>query len=180
MEFKQKKFYGYIAEFDTPDQILAATNKTREAGYKNIDAYAPYPVHGLAEAVGKRRSRLRYIVLAGGVTGFIAGFLLQYGTAVIDYPLNIGGRPLNSWPQFVPIMFEMTVLFAAFAAVLGMLGLNGLPMPHHPLFSVERFKHATSDKFFLCIEARDPKFDRAEARKFLEQLKPAGVYDVED
>ncbi len=180
MEFKTKKFYGYLAEFDTPDEVLAATHKTREAGYVRIDAYTPYPVHGLAEAVGKRRSRLRFIVLGGGVTGFVAGFLMQYYTAAIDYPLNIGGRPLNSWPQFVPIMFEMTVLFAAFAAVLGMLALNGLPMPHHPLFNVERFKHASGDKFFLCIEARDPKFDREQARKFLEQLNPVGVYDVED
>jgi hypothetical protein len=180
MEFRKKKFYGLLAEFDTPDQIVEATNKTREAGYRRIDAFAPYPVHGLAEAVGKRRSRLRYIVLAGGVAGFVTGFLMQYYTAVIDYPLNIGGRPLNSWPQFVPIMFEMTVLFAAFAAVLGMMGLNGLPMPYHPLFSVERFKQVTNDKFFLCIEASDPKFNRDDARKFLEQLKPVGVYDVED
>ena len=174
-----RRTFGLLADFERPEDVLAAANRAREAGFIRMEAYSPYPVHGLAEAVGRRHGRLRYIVLAGGIVGFVFGFALQYYTAVIDYPLNIGGRPLNSWPQFVPIVFETTVLFAALAAVFGMLAMNGLPMPHHPLFGVPAFDRATRDRFFLSIRAKDPKFEPTATRQFLESLHPTGVYEVE-
>lgn len=171
--------FGLLAEFETPEAVLAATKRAREAGYVRLEAYTPYPIHGLAEALGKRQARLRYIVLAGGIVGALTGFGMQYWMSAIDYPLNIGGRPLNSWPSFVPIMFEMTVLIAALSAVLGMLAMNGLPTPHHPLFNVPEFERATRDRFFLSVREKDPQFDRTRTRAFLEQLKPVGVYQVE-
>ncbi|MGH7831975.1 MAG: DUF3341 domain-containing protein, partial [Candidatus Binatia bacterium] len=143
------------------------------------DAYTPLPVEGLAEALGFTKTRVPLIALLGGIAGCIGGFFLQYWISVVGYPLNVGGRPLNSWPAFVPVTFELTVLLAAVAAVLGMLGLNGLPMPYHPVFNVPRFELASRNRFFLCIEARDPKFDREGTERFLEQTKPHGVYEVE-
>lgn len=170
--------YGLMAEFDNPAALVAASRRAREEGYRQMDAYTPFPVEGLAEAVGFRHTRLPLVVLIGGMVGCIGGFLLQYYTSVIDFPLNVGGRPFNSWPSFIPVTFEMTILAAALSVVLGMLALNGLPMPYHPVFNVDRFALATRDRFFLCIEATDPKFDREGTTRFLEGLKPRGVYEV--
>ncbi|HTM51402.1 MAG TPA: DUF3341 domain-containing protein [Bryobacteraceae bacterium] len=170
--------YGLMAEFRNVTALVEATRAARDAGYKRMDAYSPFPVEELSDALGHHHDRLPLLVLIGGIAGGAAGFFLQYYAAVIDYPLNIGGRPLLSWPAFIPVTFETTILAAAFVAVLGMLGLNGLPEPYHPVFNVERFVNATRSRFFLCIEARDPKFDRVDTAQFLESLEPRGVYEV--
>jgi hypothetical protein len=171
--------YGLMAEFDTPEALLEAAQRAYASGYRRMDAYSPFPVDGLAEAVGFHHTRLPLVVLIGGILGGIGGFLLQYWISVIDYPVNVGGKPYNSWPAFIPVTFELTVLAAALTAVLAMLALNGLPMPYHPVFNVERFALASRDRFFLCIEAADPKFDREETRQFLENLAPRSVNEVE-
>jgi Alternative complex III, ActD subunit len=176
---QQQALYGLMAEFATPEQLLEATRQTREAGYRRIDAFAPFPIEGLAEAVGFHRSRFPMIVMLGGIIGGVSGFALQYYAAAVSYPINVGGRPLNSWPAFIPITFEMTILFAALAAVFGMLALNGLPTPYHPVFNVPRFALASRDRFFLCIMARDPMFDLELTRKFMLTLNPREVTDVE-
>jgi hypothetical protein len=170
--------YGVIAEFTEPQELLDAANAAREAGYTELDAYSPFPIHGLSDAIGFHHSRLSAVVLAGGIIGGLSGFFMCWYANVIWYPLNIGGKPFNSWPAWIPITFECTILFAAFAAVLGMLGLNGLPMPYHPVFNVPRFDQASRDKFFLVIQARDPKFDIDDVWKFLESLGPREVTDV--
>lgn len=170
--------YGVAAQFVEARELLAAANAAREAGYRRIDAYAPFPVEGLADAVGKKVTYLPYITLAGGAFGAIAGYAMQYYTAVIAYPFNVGGRPPHSWPAFIPVTFEMTILFAALAAVFGMFALNRLPKPYHPLFHLPEFARATQDRFFLCIEARDPKFVMEETHAFLESHNPEHVYDV--
>jgi hypothetical protein len=172
--------YGLMAEFDTPGEIIASAGRAHEAGYRILDAYSPFPVEGLSEALGVPRTRFPLLVLISGIAGCLGGFFMQYYAAVFAYPLNIGGRPLNSWPSFIPITFEMTVLCAGLTAVVGMLALNGLPKPYHPVFNVARFEHATRDTFFLCIEATDPKFDRAGTERFLEGLHPRGVYVVDN
>lgn len=174
----RQPIYGIIAEFDDPQSLVDAAAHAREEGYTRMDAYTPFPVEGLNEAIGFHHTRLPLLVLAGGIIGALAGFGMQYYAAVIDYPLNIGGKPLNSWPAFIPITFEVTILFAAFTAVLGMLGLNGLPQPYHPVFNVSRFAFASRDQFFLCIESRDPKFDAGAVRRFLQSLHPLEVTDV--
>ncbi len=171
--------YGLVAEFATPDALLEATHRARLVGYRYIEAYTPFPVEGLTEALGFHRTSLPLVVLLGGIVGGLSGYLLQYWINVMHYPLNVGGRPLHSWPAFIPVTFELTILVAALAAVLGMLALNGLPMPYHPLFNMPRFALATHDRFFLCIEARDPKFDRAETRRFLESVAVGEVAEVE-
>jgi hypothetical protein len=170
--------YGLLAEFEDPDHLLAAARRAHEAGFRHMDAYSPFPVHGLAEAIGFRRNFVPLLVLLGGLAGAAIGFGMQYWISVEAYPLNIGGRPLNSWPSFVPVTFEMTILLAAVTAVLGMLALNGLPMPYHPVFNVPRFALATHDRFFLCIEAADPLFDPERTRRFLEELRPRGISEV--
>lgn len=170
--------YGMMAEFDDAQTLVDAANRAREAGYSQLDAFTPFPVEGLHEAIGFHHTRLPLVVLVGGIIGFVTGFGMQYFAQVIHYPLNIGGKPLNSWPAWIPITFELTILFAAFAAIFGMLALNGLPQPYHPVFNVSRFVFATRDQFFLLIEARDPKFRRDETKEFLRSLRPLEVSDV--
>src|SRR2546427_1797832 len=171
--------YGLVAEFATPAALREATRCARRAGYRSLEAYTPFPVEGLAEALDFHRTSLPLVVLLGGLVGGLGAYFFQYWVNVRHYPLNVGGRPLHSWPAFIPVTFEMTILIAALAAVLGMLALNGLPMPYHPLFNVPRFALATRDRFFLCIEARDPKFDRTETRRFLESVGAYEVVEVE-
>ena len=170
--------YGLMAEFHDADALVEAARRTMDAGYRKIDAFTPFPVHGLAEAIRFKDNRVQLLVLAGGIAGAVTGFGLQYWVNLVAYPLNAGGKPLLSWPAFIPVTFEMTILVAALSAVLGMFALNGLPQPYHPLFNVPQFALASRDRFFLSIEARDPRFDREATRVFLESLKPAGVYEV--
>jgi hypothetical protein len=170
--------YGLLAEFDNPTGLLAGVRASRQAGYRRMDAYTPFPVEGLAEAMDFHHSRVPLIILLGGVVGCIGGFFMQYWIAAISYPINVGGRPLDSWPLFIPVTFELTILCASLAAVVGMLALNGLPMPYHPLFNVPRFALASRDRFFLCLEATDPRFDRHQTRQFLVELGPREVHEV--
>jgi hypothetical protein len=171
-------YFGILAEFADADKLVEAAREVHAAGYREVEAYSPLPVHGLAEALGFRRTQMPLVVLIGGIVGCLAGWALQYYTTVISYPLNIGGRPVNSWPSFIPVIFEMTVLVAALSAVLGMLAMNGLPRPHHPLFAIRRFERATQDGFFLCVLARDRLFHPQTTRQFLERLCPMEVTDV--
>jgi hypothetical protein len=164
--------YGLLAEFEHPQHLLAAVERVRAAGYRRVQAYTPIPVDGLVEALGQTPTQLPRLVLLGGVLGGLVGYAMQYYASVISYPANVGGRPLHSWPAFGPIVFELIVLGAALTAVLGMLALNGLPMPHHPLFAVPQFKLASRNRFFLCIESRDPAFRLEETHRFLESLNP--------
>jgi len=176
----QRPIYGIMAEFDAPEKILAAAERARDAGYRKMDAYTPFPMEELTHALGVEQSKLSLFVLCCGIAGALTGFFLPYVASVIDYPLNIGGRPLNSWPHWIPITFELTILFAAFGAVVGMIFRNGLPRPVHPVFNVDRFELASRDKFFLCIESIDPKFDRGETEKFLKSLKPSYLTVVDN
>jgi hypothetical protein len=171
--------YGLIAEFDNPEALVGAAHRAFAEGFRKMDAYSPFPVEGLAEALGFHRTRVPLIVLTGGILGCLGGFFLQYWLAVIDYPINVGGRPLNSWPSFIPVTFELTILIAALSAFFGVLALNGLPMPYHPVFNVDRFELASRNRFFLLIEAADPRFDSAGTRRFLENIGSHGVYEVE-
>jgi hypothetical protein len=175
---KEAPLYGLIAEFENPEELMHAVRRARAAGYRKMDAYTPFPVEHLAEELGFRYTALPLVVLIGGLVGCAGGFFLQYWIAAIDYPLNIGGRPLNSWPAFIPVTFELTILVAALSAVLGMLALNGLPMPYHPLFNNPRFALASRNRFFLCIEAGDKKFNREATAKFLSETNPKGVSEV--
>jgi hypothetical protein len=169
-----------MAEFATPNDLIAAAEKSREAGYRRMDAYTPYPIEQVWEAIGHHKSRVPLLVLIGGLIGCAGGYALQYWVSAVEYPIDVGGRPYNSWPAFIPVTFETTILVAGLFAVVGMLALNGLPTPHHPVFNVPRFALASRDRYFLCIERRDKKFDRAGTRAFLEGLGPTEVWDVED
>jgi hypothetical protein len=170
--------HGLMAEFDNPTALVAAANHARLAGYKQMDAYSPIPIEELSEALGLPRSRLPRLVLLGGILGGLGGYALEVWTQASAYPLNVGGRPLVSWPQYIPVTFETTVLGAALTCFVGMWALNRLPMPYHPVFNVTAFERASTDRFFLCIEAHDKQFDLVETRKFLEGLHPLGVSDV--
>jgi Protein of unknown function (DUF3341) len=175
---KQQGIHGVIAEFEGPEQLVEAAQKAYAEGYRNLDAYTPFSVHGLADAIGHKGRRLPLYVLIGGLAGGLGGFLLQSYANVIDYPFNIGGRPFFSWPAYIPITFETTVLGAVLTAVFGMLLLNGLPQPYHPVFNVPNFEMASRSHFFLCIESTDPKFDVAQVTRFLESLRPRAVSEV--
>jgi hypothetical protein len=169
-----------MAEFDDPNALVAAARRAHDAGYRRMDAYSPFPIEELHDALGMGHTRLPLIVLIGGVCGCLGGYALQYWVSAMAYPLNVGGKPYHSWPMFVPVTFECTILAAALSAVLGMLALNGLPMPYHPVFNVPRFALASRNRFFLCVEARDPKFDVEATRRFLETLGPREVSTVAD
>jgi hypothetical protein len=168
-----------MAEFEDALSLVAAARRAYQEGYRRLDAFSPFPIEELAEAIGFHRNNLPMIVLIGGVLGCAGGYLLQYYVSVIAYPLNVGGKPLHSWPSFIPVTFETTVLVAALAAVLGMLALNGLPLPYHPVFNVKDFERATRDRFFLLIESLDPRFDREQTAAFLRSLNPVQVSDVD-
>ena len=176
---RQDTLHGLLGRFESGYALVAATRKAYEAGYRRMDAYSPVPVEGLAEAMGRRGTLLPLIVLGGGITGGFTGWFVQWFSATVDYPFNIGGRPFNSWPMFIPIIFELTVLFAAVCGTLGMLFLNGLPRLHHPIFHAAGIERATLDRFFLCLEATDPRWDRDATRRFLEdELHAADVVEV--
>jgi Alternative complex III, ActD subunit len=174
-----KNLYGLLAEFETAEEVLEAARKTYAAGFRSLDAFSPIPVEGLSEAIGFETTRLPLIVLIGGILGGLTGFFMCYYANVISWPWNIGGRPHNSWPAWIPITFELTILGAALSAVFGMFGLNKLPMPYHPVFNVATFAKASTDRFFLCIKARDRQFELARTKAFLESLHPHGVFEVD-
>ena len=172
------QLYGVMAEFDTPTGLVNAARAAREKGYRKLDAYSPFPVEELNDALHLHKNRLPLIVLIGGIVGGITGYLLQYYVTVVNFPINVGGRPLHSWPAYIIITFELTILFAAISAVLGLLALCGLPTPYHPTFNVPRFAQASRNRFFLCIEATDPLFDRDRTCGFLESLEAREVSEV--
>ena len=177
-QISEPSIHGLMAEFDRPTALVAAAEKARLAGFRNMDAYTPIPIEELEEALGLKRTRLPMLVFLGGLLGGIGGYSLEYWSSTMAYPMNVGGRPFHSWPQFIPVTFETTVLGAALTAFVGMWALNRLPQPYHPVFNVPEFARASSDRFFLCIEATDPRFDRNGTRHFLEGLNPVGVSEV--
>ena len=175
---KRDPIYGMMAEFDSPTALVEAARSTSHAGYKKIDAYSPFPVEGLAEAIGFHKNNVPLVVLIGGLVGGLSGYLLQYWISAVSYPINVGGKPYHSWPAFIVVTFEMTILFGGISAVFGMLALNGLPMPYHPVFNVPRFAFATKDRFFLIVFSTDPKYSPSETRRFLETLEPRSISEV--
>jgi ActD protein len=175
---KRDPVYGMMAEFDTPVALVEAAKRTYQAGYRKIDTYTPFPIEGLAEEIGFHRDEVPLVVLIGGIVGGLTGYLMQYWMSAVAYPLNIGGKPYHSWPAFIVITFEMTILFAGISAVFGMLALNGLPMPYHPVFNVPRFTRASRDRFFLVVFSSDVKYDPAATRQFLQSLDPRSVSEV--
>ena len=172
--------HGLIGEFDTPDALVKAAAAATDEGYKAMDAYSPIPIEELHHAMHLPNTKLPALVLAGAVTGGLLGFALENWVSIVAYPINVGGKPLYSWPAFIPVTYECTILGAALTAVFGMLALNGLPQPYHPVFNAKRFAMASRDKFFLCIEARDQKFDLTRTRTFLERIGAREVTTVED
>jgi hypothetical protein len=176
---KESPVYGMMAEFDTPEAMMDAATKARQTGYTKIDGFCPFPVEGLSEALGERDSRVQYMVLLGAIVGGCTGYGLQYLTGVITYPVNIGGKPLHSWPTYGPVTFELTVLFACLTGIVTMLVLNGLPSLYHPVFNVPAFERASTDRFFLLVESEDKRFDAVETRRWMESLNPLEVHEVE-
>jgi hypothetical protein len=173
-----ERVYGLMAEFAEKEALLIAAQRAHERGYRRMDAYAPFPVDGLAEALGHRRTMIPLIVLIGALIGAVGGYFMIWYSLTIDYPLNVGGRPLHSWPYFIPVTFELAVLMGSLSAFFGAIALNRLPRPHHPVFNVPEFTRASTDRFFLCIETRDPQFDSARTADFLKTLKPLSVVEV--
>ena len=177
---RDERFYGLLVEFDDAHDLVSACETIRDAGYRRWDAHTPFPIHGMDEAMGIRGTRLPWIVLVGGLAGMAAGLAMIWWMNAVDYPFVISGKPLFGWPAAVPVTFELTVLFSAFAAFFGMWGLNGMPRLHHPLFSSERFARATSDRFFIAIEKDDPAFDRRATRELLSSLGGLAVEEIHD
>jgi hypothetical protein len=179
-EITEQTAYGLVAEFDDPDDLMAAAEAAYHQGYRTMDAYSPFPIHGMDDALGIQETKLPWFTLAAGMSGAILGFGLQWFASVVHYPYDIGGRPYFSWPAFIPITFELNILFASFTTGLMMLALNGLPMPYHPIMNAKNFERATSDRFFLCIEQADPQYDTDSTREFLEALEhqPLEVSEV--
>jgi hypothetical protein len=175
----ERRIYGMVAEFGGPKELIEAARQAREHGYRSIEAYTPYPLEELDDVLGGWNP-VPLIVLMGGLTGAATAWIMQYYIAAIDYPTNIGGRPLYSWPAFIVITFELTVLFASLAAFFGTLALCGFPRPHHPLFDITRFRAASRDSFFLCIESEDLMFEPVKTAHFLENLEPLEVWELEN
>jgi Protein of unknown function (DUF3341) len=175
---KRDPIYGIMAEFDTPSALVEAAHRTYQAGYRKIDAYSPFPIEGLAEEIGFHHDAVALVVLICGIIGGLTGYLLQYWCDAVTYPINVGGRPYNSWPSFIVITFELTILFGGISALLGMLALNGLPMPYHPVFNVPRFAMASKDRFFLIVFSSDQQYNPAATRSFLEGLQPRSISEV--
>src|SRR5213595_2406977 len=175
---KTTPIYGMMAKFDSAQDLVAAARKTHEAGYRKLDAYSPFPVEEQAEAIGFHKNRVPLVTLIGALIGGIGGYLMQYWIAVLSYPINVGGRPPHSWPAFIVVTFEMTILFGGISAVFGMLALNGLPMPYHPVFNVPQFDRASRDRFFLVIFSSDKNYDAMRTRQFLESLNPISIAEV--
>lgn len=175
---KENPLYGVMAEYDSVQDLVDASKHAVAAGFTKLEAYSPFPVEELNDIIHKKRTKLSSFVLAGGLAGMATGFGLQYWASAIEYPMNIGGRPNATWPAFIVPSYELTILFSALTAAIGMFALNGLPQPYHPVFNVERFSMASSDKFFLVIESADPRFDHAATTRFLEEHGAKGVYDV--
>ena len=180
VEEERGRTWGVLGEFETPEGLLHAARRAREVGFRRMDAYTPFPIHGLSDAMGFRPTKLPLVVLAGAVIGCATALGTMWFSATIHYPINVAGKPFASWPMFIPITFEATVLFAALFAVFGMLGMNGLPMPYHPIFNAPRFAFASRDRFFLCIESRDPRFQEDDVRAFLSGLGAKDVEAVEE
>ena len=172
------RLYGLMAEFHSPQELVDAAASARAAGYRRMDAYSPFPMEALSEAMGLHHSKVPMLVLIGGILGALGGYGLQYWVSVIEYPLDVGGRAYNSLPAFIPVTFECAILGAGLFAVLGMLALNALPMPYHPVFNARRFVLASRDRYFLCSEARDKKFQLDATRRFLMDLNPSEVTEV--
>jgi hypothetical protein len=177
---EEKALYGLMAEFEEHDQLLEAAKRAYAAGYREMDAYSPFPIEGLAEALGHESSPVPLFTLLGGIAGGLGGYFMEWYSMARLYPINVGGRPHNSWPNFIPVTFELTVLIASLSALIAMLVLNRLPQPHHPVFNLPAFARASIDRFFLCIETEDRQFERAGTGRFLETLKPVKVSEVWD
>ena len=180
VEYEEKTLFGLMAEFEEHEQVLAAARRAYAEGYRRMDAYAPFPVEGLAEALGHEYTSIPLITLIGGMMGGLGGYFMEWYSMARLYPLNVGGRPLNSWPNFIPVTFELTILIASLCAFVAVFVLSRLPQPHHPVFNVPEFRRASIDRFFLCIDADDAKFERERTWKFLESLGAIAIEEVEE